>query len=533
MNEPWPTPPSGTGQAEPAMPDPPADGPAAGGGPPVLLGEGSVLRGRYRLVGLVAGGGMAQVWEAVDEVLTRAVAVKVLHGHLALDESVQERFRREAVAAARLAHPNVVATFDAGEDGGTSFIVMELVRGRNLRAVLTEEGPLPPAAVAAIGIQVADALAHSHEAGIIHRDVKPANVLVCDPEPGGTDPLPRVKVADFGIARAAMHDGTSLTAPGALIGTAKYLSPEQIGGRPPDARSDVYALGVVLYELVTGRAPFVGETEVATAIAHLHDQPLRPRQVRPGIPRSLEAIVWKAMARDPDARFQSAGELGQALRDLELGPDDAVPAVIRDPTPPSGVAPTFRQTERSWLLPAAAIVVVAAALVVLGVVFSRSEVGRTLLNREAPTTTGQTTVLPVASVRSFDPEGNDGVENEGRTAAVLDGDPTTTWSTVRYETREFGGLKPGVGLILELGQRAPVRRIRISSPTSGWDVAVHVAPQAERTLGAWGEAAAERTGVGGDVEVDLDDAEGGAVLIWITRLGEANRVEISEVVVER
>ncbi|MEA3076680.1 MAG: eukaryotic-like serine/threonine-protein kinase, partial [Actinomycetota bacterium] len=211
----------------------------------------TLLAGRYRLEHSIARGGMAEVWEGVDEVLTRSVAVKLLHPHLAADEAFRERFRREAIAAARLAHPSVVATFDTGEDGGRAYIVMELVRGRTLRAVLDEAGVLSPQLAAAIGIQVADALQHAHENGIVHRDVKPANILVCDADAeGGRESPVRVKVADFGIARAASASGVSdLTQPGALLGTAKYLAPEQVEGEEPTPRSDVYALGVVLYEL--------------------------------------------------------------------------------------------------------------------------------------------------------------------------------------------------------------------------------------------------------------------------------------------
>ena len=181
-----------------------------------------LLRGRYRLVSVIASGGMAEVWEGLDDVLRRPIAVKLLHPHLASDEAFRERFRREAIAVARLAHPNVVATFDTGEDDGTAFIVMELIRGRTLRQVLADEGVLDAGRVASIGVQVADALQHAHEAGIVHRDVKPANILVCDGEVGS--PV-QVKVADFGIARAASQQGADLTQPGDLLGTAKYLSP--------------------------------------------------------------------------------------------------------------------------------------------------------------------------------------------------------------------------------------------------------------------------------------------------------------------
>ncbi len=510
---------------EPAVSD------AAGSAPATTAGR--LLHNRYRLVEPMARGGMAEVWEGVDEVLARPVALKVLHPHLAADESFRERFRREAISAARLAHPNVVATFDTGEDEGTAFIVMELIKGRTLRQLLQEQGPLPPAVVAALGIQIAEALQHAHDAGLVHRDVKPANVLVCDPETEGADRIPRVKVADFGIARAATRDGADLTQPGALLGTAKYLSPEQIEGNPPDARSDVYALGVVLYELLTGRPPFTAETELATAVAHLHQDPLRPRQVLAGIPRALDAVVTKAMAKDPSDRYQSAAELGYALRSIDLGADDAAPSIVRDPTPPSGMAPTFRQTERTWLVPAAVIMLLAGALIGLGVLFSRSDVGRGILQGDGGSDSAEAgTPIAAVAVHSFDPQGNDRVENEDEVRAAADGNPLTSWSTVRYETREFGALKDGVGLWLELPQSAELRRVRVSSPTTGWDARLYVADRPGQSLRDWGSPVAQQQGIAGSVDFGLDGAEGKAVLIWITRLGDNNRVQVAEVSVE-
>jgi eukaryotic-like serine/threonine-protein kinase len=425
----------------------------------VVIEPGHVVGGRYRLVAPIARGGMAEVWEGVDEVLTRPIAVKLLHPHLAADEAFQERFRREAISAARLAHRHVVATFDTGEDEGTAFIVMELVRGRTLRQVIEDEGgALPAWLVRDIGIQVAEALEHAHQAGLVHRDVKPANILVCDAEPGTP---PQVKVADFGIARAATQDGADLTQPGALLGTAKYLSPEQVQGAEPGPASDVYALGVVLYEALTGRPPFSAGTEVATAMAHVHTQPLTPRQVRAGIPRSIEAVVRRAMAKDPAERYASAAELAAALRAIDLG-DDAVPSVVRDPTPPAGVAPTFRQTERTWLVPAAIIVGVAVALVVLGIVLSGSDVGPNLLRRGddgGGAAAEPAQPLAIAGARSFDPEA-DGAENEDEIGKVRDGNPATAWQTSRYNSREFGGLKGGLGVVLDLAEVANVRRGR-------------------------------------------------------------------------
>jgi serine/threonine-protein kinase len=490
-----------------------------------------LLHGRYRLVAPLARGGMAEVWEGVDDVLTRPIAVKVLHHHLGADEGFQERFRREAINAARLAHPNVVATFDTGEDDGAAFIVMELIRGRTLRQVLEEHGGALPAGLARdIGVQVADALHHAHEAGIVHRDVKPANILVCDAEAGTP---PQVKVADFGIARAAADDGADLTRPGTLLGTAKYLSPEQVEGGEPTPRSDVYALGVVLYEALTGRPPFVADTEVATAMAHVHTEPLTPRQLRAGIPRSIEAVVRKAMAKDPTQRYASAAELAGALRSLDLG-DDAVPSIVHDPTPPSGVAPSFRQTERTWLVPAAVIVGIAVVLVVLGVVLSGTDVAPSILRRGGGGGAAAEPAGPVATsaARSFDPQG-DGGENDRDVALVRDGDPSSTWQTSRYNTREFGGLKDGLGVIVELPEPVDVSRVRVVSP-GGWSGRIYVADTAGATLADWGTPASDdQAEVGGTATFELrDDTRGRAVLLWFTRLAGDGRAAVGEITVE-
>ena len=228
--------------------------------------------------------------------LGRAVAVKLLLPELAADPSFLERFRREAIAAARLAHPNVVGIFDTGIDDGLAFIVMELVDGRTLRETLIERGALPPAEAVDVAAQVAGALEYAHKAGIVHRDVKPANILLCRRRAGEGG---RLRHRQGGGHRAA-SEPTDLTGTGAVVGTAKYLSPEQVDGRPVDGRTDVYALGVVLYEMLCGRPPFVGDTDMAIGIQHLDRKPLSPRQVKAGIPKPLEAIVLRAMAKAPD-----------------------------------------------------------------------------------------------------------------------------------------------------------------------------------------------------------------------------------------
>ena len=256
--------------------------------------------GRYELTHLIARGGMAQVYRAMDRQLERPVALKVLFPELSVDRTFVERFRREAQAAANLSHPNIVPVFDWGEDDGSYFIVMEYVEGRPLSAVLRDPQPMPPRQIATIGAGVAAALAFAHRHGVVHRDVKPGNVLIT---PDGD-----VKVTDFGIARA-MNTEESLTQTGAVMGTAAYFSPEQAEGKGVDSRSDIYSLGVVLYEMAVGRPPFTGDSPVAVASKHVRDMPVLPREANPTVPPALEAVIMKAMAKNPDDRYGSAEEL--------------------------------------------------------------------------------------------------------------------------------------------------------------------------------------------------------------------------------
>jgi eukaryotic-like serine/threonine-protein kinase len=291
-----------------------------------------VFSGRYELTHLIARGGMAQVYRAHDRLLDRPVALKVLFPELSVDRAFVERFRREAQAAANLSHPNIVPVFDWGEDGGTYFIVMEFVDGEPLSATLRNGGPLPPGRVAQIGARVADALAYAHRHGVVHRDVKPGNVLLTDDE--------QVKVTDFGIARA-INTEESLTQTGAVMGTATYFSPEQAEGVGVDARSDIYSLGVVLFEMVAGRPPFLGETPVSIASKHVRDRPPVLRDLNPTVPPDLEAIVAKAMAKTPDLRYQSASDLQADLQRFAAGrPVTIAPAAATAVMAGGGMAAT-------------------------------------------------------------------------------------------------------------------------------------------------------------------------------------------------
>jgi serine/threonine-protein kinase len=266
-----------------------------------------VLGGRYEIHRKLARGGMAEVHLARDRSLDRPVAVKVLFPEYATDPSFVERFRREAQAAANLTHPNIVGVYDWGTQSGTYFIVMEFVDGQSLADIMRSAGPLHPQRAAEIAFEVAGALGFAHSRGVVHRDVKPGNVLISS----GSG---HAKVTDFGIARALESPSEDLTQAGSVMGTATYFSPEQAQGFAVDARSDLYSLGVVLYEMVCGRPPFTGDTPVSIAYKHVQEAPPRPTSIVSGIPEGLEAIIGKLLAKNPDSRYLSADDLRSDLR---------------------------------------------------------------------------------------------------------------------------------------------------------------------------------------------------------------------------
>jgi len=306
---------------------------------------GHLLDGRYRIGRRIARGGMASVYEALDTRLDRTCAIKIMHHGLGDDVAFADRFKREARAAARLNHPNVVNVFDQGDDpeidGGTLYLVMELVPGHTLRDVIRDDAPMPAAKALAIMEPVVSALAAAHRSGLIHRDIKPENVLIADEESSG-----RVKVADFGLAKAVSADTQHTATGGVIIGTVSYLAPELVVDGTSDARADVYAAGVVLYELLTGEKPHAGESPIAIAYKHVHEDVPPPSRLAPGVPPYVDALVARATARDRAQRPADAGVLlhqlhrvSQALAggvrdDEELTADLALPAPKAEPSEP-------------------------------------------------------------------------------------------------------------------------------------------------------------------------------------------------------
>ncbi len=291
-----------------------------------MVEAGTIVDNRYRVVARLGSGGMADVYLAEDNLLGRRVALKLLHHRFAEDQEFVERFRREASSAAGLSHPNVVGVFDRGEWDGTYYIAMEYLPGRSLKAVVREHGALSPTDAIDIVVQILLATRFAHKRGIIHRDIKPHNVIL--------DEEGRAKVTDFGIARAGASD---MTMTGSIMGTAQYLSPEQAQGYAVSETSDLYAVGVVLYELLTGSVPFEGDSAVSIALKQVSVEPVPPSERNPEVGPALDAVVMRALAKQPSARFASADEFIAALQQARVGIAPA-PAPAPNGPPPTAAA---------------------------------------------------------------------------------------------------------------------------------------------------------------------------------------------------
>jgi serine/threonine-protein kinase len=486
---------------------------------------------------------MASVWIAEDTLLARRVAVKTLHPELAVDDALRERFRIEAISAASVSHPGIVSTYDTGDDDGVAFIVMELVDGPTVRKLLDDRGRLPAADAVRIARGVALALDQAHRGGIVHRDIKPANVLVPADGP--------VKVTDFGIAKA--DTAGDLTNTGTIIGTARYLAPEQVRGDTADARSDVYAVGLMLHEMLAGALPFHGDTEMASALARLAVAPdPLPADVAPG----LAPIVGRCLALEPADRYQSAHALADAL-DAVAEHDDlpfSVPAAAPRPPPPRSAtgtqpvavppptpappvpargatatrtAPRRRRSGWPFALLGAGLLLLGAAG---GYVLVTDQSLEGLFGQSSDGGGDQVVAPQVIGVSDFDPEG-DGSENPGLAGSATDGNAATAWRTETYESADFGGLdKSGVGIVLTLASTADVSSVVVDTEEEGWAGQVYVADAPADTLAGWGEPVVDGDGLGSSTTFTLDPSRRGiAVLLWITALPDSGRLTIREV----
>ncbi len=414
---------------------------------------GDQIAGRYELQDLIGHGGMSSVYKARDSLLERNVAVKVLHQQYNADDDFVERFKREARSAARLQHPNIVTVIDRGEDDGRQYIVFEHIDGENLKEFLVRKGRLEVREALEIALEIARALSFAHGHGLIHRDVKPQNVLL-----NGDG---RAKVTDFGIARS-LEVESGMTQTGTVLGTSNYIAPEQAKGQPVDAQSDVYSLGIVLYELLAGEVPFPGESFVVIAMKHVHEPPPSILDKRRDVPLRVADAIDRALEKDPTRRFPTmaafAAELEQALVELDRHDDANATMVV----PPKRVAAPPRTRVSRWPIAIAIVAVLAIAAIVVGfLTLGGNDQGEGSAARP----------LRVQGLISYDPPPGDGHEHNEVVARATDGNLSTYWTTEQYNSFT----KPGVGLVLDAGRPVQGSRLRVRTDTPGFTAVIRTA----------------------------------------------------------
>jgi eukaryotic-like serine/threonine-protein kinase len=487
---------------------------------------GTVLSDRYRLEAKLGSGGMSTVYLARDGTLDRPVAVKVMHREMSEQPDQLERFRQEARAVAKLSHPNVVAVIDAGEDRGHPYIVFEYVEGETLKQRIKRLGPLDVQEALAYAIEVAQGLTVAHGRSMVHRDVKPQNVLI--------DAEGRAKVTDFGIARQLTEQG--VTATGRVLGTTDYVSPEQAMGHGVDPRSDIYSLGVVLYEMLVGEVPFAADSQVGVAMKHVNEELPDVQRRRPELSAAVALVIERATTKDPTRRYQGIDDL---IDDLETaleveaaraGSTEGEATTVLEAVPPAK-RKLSRRARRSWagaiaLLALAGAAVGAVAIISSGDFFGGGAGDESVVKAKP---------LAVRSATDFDPDG-DGTEHSEEVDLAIDGNPTgTAWTTETYTTgptvtKEIG--PSGVGLYLDAGGDVAARAIEVRSADPGWDVSVYGARGSPPDdLDGW-------TRIGGAAGVNTRQSipvEGGGrfryYLLWLTSLAPVDdgyRVEITD-----
>jgi eukaryotic-like serine/threonine-protein kinase len=484
---------------------------------------GTLIADRFRLDEKVGAGGMSSVYRAYDPTLERWVAIKLMHRDISTDPDQLERFRREARAVASLNHPHVVTVIDAGEDEGAPYIVFEYVEGETLKDRIRRLGMLPVPEAVAYAIEIGRALMAAHAARLVHRDVKPQNVLI--------DPEGRAKVTDFGIARSMEAHG--LTATGRVLGTTDYVSPEQALGHAVTEQSDIYSLGIVLYEMLTGEVPFQADTQVAVAMKHVRDPLPDVQRRRPEVSAALAAVVERSTAKETQRRYatvtevvhdleevlaieaaragETSGEATTVLRSLPGDTADFVPGRLRHP--------------RRWLF--VSLIALGAVAGLIAFFATRTHEGP---GRSAPAGPGglKEVVLGSNAAHDYDPEG-DGEESPDAVQNAIDHSLTTNWDTETYRSG-LSGLKQGVGLYLDAGKPVAGRRMDVTTSTPGFDVRVYAANTVPSDISGW-KAVSKRTALANqDTKIRLN-TRGRSYrnyLLWIQSLPDAGKARIVE-----
>jgi serine/threonine-protein kinase len=482
----------------------------------VVVGE--LIAERYELEELVGTGGMSSVYRAHDRLLERDVALKVLHQQFLADGEQVERFRREARAVARLSHPNIVTVIDRGEQDGRQYIVFEYVDGENLKALVEREGPLPERDAIELALQVARALGFAHEQGLVHRDVKPQNVLLND---GGD-----TKVTDFGIARSLdVHGG--LTQTGTVMGTSDYIAPEQARGSRVDAQSDVYSLGAVLYELLTGEVPFRGDNFVAVAMRHINEPPPSVRERRPELSPCVDAVVRRAMAKEPRDRFRSMDELCSELGDCLAQLDSAATSsaaetmVVAPRRRRRGSRPPRTPAERPSVWPLIVLLAGLAVLAgILAAVFTFTDSGeriKEVVGAKKSGTSGKTVTL--SGVAAYDPFGDQHEHDEDVRLA-------TDRTRPRSETEHYQSFtKAGVGLVVDAGSAKKVSKVTVQSDTPGFTAEIE---SGSSPTGPFNPVSGSST-VGSSTDFTVSGQAARYYVVWITDLGGHDAVHVNQV----
>jgi eukaryotic-like serine/threonine-protein kinase len=490
---------------------------------------GTVLSGRYRLEAKLGSGGMSTVYLARDETLDRPVAVKVMHREMSEQEDQLQRFRQEARAVAKLTHPNVVSVIDAGEDGGHPYIVFEYVKGETLKQRIGRVGALDTQEAIAYAIEVARGLSVAHARNMVHRDIKPQNVLI--------DEEGRAKLTDFGISRQLEQDG--VTATGRVLGTTDYVAPEQAMGKGVDPRSDIYSLGVVLYEMLIGQVPFHADSQVGVAMKHVNEDLPDVQRRRPDVSAAVALVVERSTAKDPAERYQTVAEM---IDDLETaleveaaraGSTTGEATSVLDAVPPPERKLSSRG-RRSWAAIVLLLLVGGGALLAVQLI-SGGGFGGGGANK------GKGGEVALSGATDYDPQG-DGEEIGSKVELAADGDPTgTAWETEHYDSETFEGTKtgpnPGVGVYVTASSPATPQRMIVRSPTPGWDAEVYAAPAGPPSdLSGWGEPVGEASEAGETEEIDLRVTQPSTYfLLWFIKASEARdqpgryQIELSDI----